>query len=626
MLFALNNWRLSKKLGLACIILLVPLVIGFTTIFYGRVKAISEAKQEFVGVKYTDIFLKAVFNPTDENVSNLQKFEADHPDLNDRSIDFGSFLRRSLYQKLSLGLPVLDSVSRNSKLAYETSPEIYILGQVYTHDFPQLILYQAYLTESSDDKATLDVTQATVHRFSESAANNIFYKLDSIKLTDEHSQELKKLASEINEFSTSILAIVNSNQKSVAESTEMLNAMVTESRRVSAMISEHLSEELQNQIETQYLLLGFNLILLIAALTLSYLVIRFLNRSVVEPVDRVTETMQELAAGRDSQTIHVSKRKDEIGSLITAMSQLQVMLAERRHLLDARAVQAEREKRVQRIAELNDDFRNQAHESVGVFVASAVQLNSTSGSLTEMAITTDSLSNSANNATEQIAVAVDMIAESSLKLVEALRAIGEQVNTAEDETRKAVEATSGSLKLINELSEAADRIGAIVGLINSIASQTNLLALNATIEAARAGEAGRGFAVVAGEVKSLANQTARATDEIATQVASMQEATKNVVTTIENITDKIQNMAKDTNEIGLTVREERILTEEIAYFVQQVVRDSKGVATILHNVKESALQTSGAATELNASADDMQFRASDLRDRIDRYLKDISTA
>ncbi|MGC8030346.1 methyl-accepting chemotaxis protein, partial [Salmonella enterica] len=67
---------------------------------------------------------------------------------------------------------------------------------------------------------------------------------------------------------------------------------------------------------------------------------------------------------------------------------------------------------------------------------------------------------------------------------------------------------------IHTLSDAADKIGEVVQLVQAIASQTNLLALNATIEAARAGEAGKGFAVVASEVKSLAHQTSKATEEI----------------------------------------------------------------------------------------------------------------
>ena len=68
------------------------------------------------------------------------------------------------------------------------------------------------------------------------------------------------------------------------------------------------------------------------------------------------------------------------------------------------------------------------------------------------------------------------------------------------------------------MSQAADSIGDVIKLINTIAGQTNLLALNATIEAARAGESGRGFAVVAQEVKMLAAQTTKATGDIGEQI------------------------------------------------------------------------------------------------------------
>src|SRR3546814_14757680 len=66
---------------------------------------------------------------------------------------------------------------------------------------------------------------------------------------------------------------------------------------------------------------------------------------------------------------------------------------------------------------------------------------------------------------------------------------------------------------VEALVDAAQRIGAVVNMIQDIAEQTNLLALNATIEAARAGAAGKGFAVVASGVKSPATPTATARAE-----------------------------------------------------------------------------------------------------------------
>lgn len=68
------------------------------------------------------------------------------------------------------------------------------------------------------------------------------------------------------------------------------------------------------------------------------------------------------------------------------------------------------------------------------------------------------------------------------------------------------------------ISDASQRMGEIIELIDAIAFQSNTLSLNASIEAARAGEHGRGFAVVATEVRHLAGRSAAAARDIRTLI------------------------------------------------------------------------------------------------------------
>ncbi len=90
-------------------------------------------------------------------------------------------------------------------------------------------------------------------------------------------------------------------------------------------------------------------------------------------------------------------------------------------------------------------------------------------------------------------------------------ALAQTVSMAADKGSSAMDDVTRTMTAISTDSQ---RVGDIVGVIESIAFQTNLLALNAAVEAARAGEQGRGFAVVAGEVRQLANRSSNAAREI----------------------------------------------------------------------------------------------------------------
>jgi methyl-accepting chemotaxis protein len=159
--------------------------------------------------------------------------------------------------------------------------------------------------------------------------------------------------------------------------------------------------------------------------------------------------------------------------------------------------------------------------------------------------------------------------------------ISRQLTTAIAVTQKAADDGQRSDETVNGLSEATNKIGEVVSLINNVAGQTNLLALNATIEAARAGEAGKGFAVVASEVKSLAAQTARATEEIRAQIGAIQGATNEAVGAIHAVSQTVTEVSQISSSIAAAVEEQSSATQEIARAVQQVALGTDGVSSTI---------------------------------------------
>jgi methyl-accepting chemotaxis protein len=176
------------------------------------------------------------------------------------------------------------------------------------------------------------------------------------------------------------------------------------------------------------------------------------------------------------------------------------------------------------------------------------------------------------------------------------------------------------------LSEAADRIGEVVKLINDIAAQTNLLALNATIEAARAGDAGRGFAVVASEVKSLAAQTARATDEIAGQIASIQGETKDAALAIRGIEAVITEINQIATATATAVEEQSSATAEIARNVQQAAVGTDEVSSNIAGVLEAAGETDEHARTALENSNQLSDQADKLWQAVLGFVEGVRAA
>lgn len=206
----------------------------------------------------------------------------------------------------------------------------------------------------------------------------------------------------------------------------------------------------------------------------------------------------------------------------------------------------------------------------------------------------------AANASSMTSANVQAVASAAEELVASVQEIGRRVDEASQITNKAVGLGRKTNEIVGGLANSADRIGQVVGLINSIASQTNLLALNATIEAARAGEAGKGFAVVASEVKTLASQTAKATAEIAAQIGTVQAGTNDAVAAIQEITNVINSINDISNGIAAAIQEQGAVTQEIS---SNMLTASNGVQSITDNMTRIASATEAANTSARTVMD-----------------------
>jgi len=177
---------------------------------------------------------------------------------------------------------------------------------------------------------------------------------------------------------------------------------------------------------------------------------------------------------------------------------------------------------------------------------------------------------------------------------------------------------------ITELAEAAQKIGDVVKLIQSVAGQTNLLALNATIEAARAGAAGKGFAVVASEVKALAVQTAKATDDIASQIAAVQDSTRSAVTAIGSIAGRMQEISQFTAAIAAAAEQQNAATKEISGGVAAAAAGTKSVVAVLGRVSGSIGDMHKTADTVLAASQAVERAADSLRGSVDGFLRRVA--
>jgi methyl-accepting chemotaxis protein len=292
-----------------------------------------------------------------------------------------------------------------------------------------------------------------------------------------------------------------------------------------------------------------------------------------------------------------------------------------------------------------DTFIHKAHDTVAHSVATAnetatssSELSSISRDLAENVSSQCLMAESSSTLMTDVARNLDVTEEMSITTTETLEST-EKVLASFVATLYSVgsivitegEKQSALASRMKALSQDAQGINDVLGILAEIASQTNLLALNASIEAAHARESGKGFAVVAEEIRKLAAKTQNSltdinanvnavVDGIATMVGETARASENMV----SVSERANWLMENAGTTGAKLRDSVETSSQLVKKTTYIATRTKDLIETMNNLVALSNQNKTAAQGVGAVSTNLAHKTEDLRKTLNHFKIDQS--
>jgi methyl-accepting chemotaxis protein len=315
----------------------------------------------------------------------------------------------------------------------------------------------------------------------------------------------------------------------------------------------------------------------------------------------LSHTIDEIRAGKSTEVPYLH-RKDQIGVLSGAISHFREALMK---------ITAENERRAGEKLIIEEMFGT-ITSVVNNLESRAKELVHTANLLQELAVSTETQSESVTQRAGDTAEHTNKVSESTVQLQSAFQDINMQIQDQNGIVAAILQSNRLSKQYNDELNASIKAITTIIATVEDITSQTKLLALNATIEAARAGAAGKGFGVVASEVKELSYKTALATDDVMNKVEAIQQASTVLFKNLEEIDQRMQTLNQRTVNITQAVASQQLVTNNIANLAGRTSENTLMVSTSITEVSIAAKSTRDLAGRVHEFSSEISSQLTNL--------------